>query len=292
MGMGRMVSDREILSMSALGVPIRAIMIPVLVLGVLVSIGSFFTNDILLPAGTIQYTKLYRKILTSTPALELESNSIKRNQTAIVISGNIENGIMDKLLLIDTDSNGSKRIIAASGTEVKKSENPAVIMTLKMGDPSLIVLDKADKLAYDVLSSKEMDYNILARNVIPTYANRVTPREMSSIDLYREVKIRQQKGEKRTYNLYRMEFHKKFTIPFGAFFFVILAFPLALMATTNGISVGFIFGLIIAVLYWVLQIAGQTLSQRLGFNGALMMWIPNGVVFVTGLAFLGRKFFQ
>jgi lipopolysaccharide export system permease protein len=292
MGLGRLVSDREVLSMNALGVPLRFILVPVLVVGVFVSVISFLTNDILLPAGTIQFNRLYRKILTSTPALELESNSIKRNQNAIVVSGTIKDGLMDRLLVIDSDDDGNKRIISSPGAVIERSQNPAIIMTLHMPNATVAILDKDTPENWDIIKSRDISYNILTKNIMPQYSNRVTPREMSSIDLYRELKVRQKDKDKKNLNMYRMEFHKKFSIPFGAFFFVILAFPLGLMAKTNGQSVGFILGLIIAVLYWAMLIGGQTLSLRLGMSGSLMMWLPNIVTLGFGLIFLGGKLFQ
>ena len=106
------------------------------------------------------------------------------------------------------------------------------------------------------------------------------------------MKKKDKEKDKRIINMYRMEFNKKFSIPLGAFFFVVLAFPLGLTAKSNGQSVGFILGLIIAVLYWVMLIGGQTMSMRLGFNGAIMMWLPNFVVLAFGLIFMGRKLFR
>jgi len=297
MGIGRLVSDREILSMSALGVPIREIFVPVLAVGFLISIVSFITNDILLPAGTIQFNRLYRKILTSTPALELESNSVKRNQNSVVVTGAISGGKMDSILIIDSDSEGNKRIISAPDARIKKSVNSAVLMSLVMNDASVASLNKGDKMKYDIIAAKDITYNILAKNILSSYSNSISPREMSSPDLYRELQkkktVAKDTGkEKRSLNMYRMEFHKKFSIPFGAFFFVVLAFPLGLASKTNGQSVGFIFGLIIAVLYWAVLIGGQTLCMRIGLNGALMMWLPNMLIFGAGIGFLGRDLFK
>ena len=63
-------------------------------------------------------------------------------------------------------------------------------------------------------------------------------------------------------------------------------------AKTNGQAVGFISGLIIAVIYWVLLIVGQTLSLRLGFDGVITMWLPNTVVFIAGLITLSFRIFK
>lgn len=292
MGIGRLVSDREILLMNALGVPLRFIMVPVFVVGFFISVVSFMTNDVLLPAGTIQFNRLYKKILTSTPALELESNSIKRNQNAVVISGTIRGDDMDSLLVIDTDADGNRRVVAAPGAEIVKSTSNDILMTLKMRDAAVASFEKNDRNKFDLLSASGMQYNILTKNFLSSYSGSITPREMSSRDLFRELKKREQQKETKSLNMYRMEYHKKFTIPFAAFFFTILAFPLGLAAKSNGQSTGFVLGLIIAVLYWVFLIGGQTLSIRLNFNGALMMWIPDAMIFLFGIIFLGRRLFH
>lgn len=292
MSLGRLVSDREILSMTALGVSLRFILVPVLAVGLFVSVLSYLTNDILLPAGTIQFTKLYRKILTSTPALEIESDSIKRSQNAIVVTGTIKDGKMDSLLVIDADNTGNKRVMAAPDAQLVKSRNPAVLMTLHMNEAVVAAFDKNDNAKYDIIQAKGLSYNLLASDVLPAYTGSVTPREMSSRDLAREIKKKEKGADARSLNMYRMEYHKKFSIPFGALFFVILAFPLGLTAKTNGQSVGFILGLIIAVLYWAMFIGGQTLSVRLGYNGVALMWLPNIVIGVLGLVLLGSKLFK
>jgi lipopolysaccharide export system permease protein len=75
--------------------------------------------------------------------------------------------------------------------------------------------------------------------------------------------------------IYRLEYYKKFSIPFGAFSFVFLAVPLGLLAKKSGQTVGFIFGLIIAVIYWALLLGGQTMGVRLGYSPFWSMWLPN-----------------
>ncbi len=293
MCLGRFVSDREILSMNALGVPSGWILVPVLCVGLLISIGSFLTNDILLPAGTIQFNQVYRRILTSTPALELESGSVKRNQNSLVISGTITNSYMDSIMVIDTDNLGNRRIITAPGAAIKSGTDPAIVMTLEMKDPMVVMMDKSVPGNYDVVRSAALKYNVLMRNIMSNYSGSITPREMSARDLSRELGlIRQQEQDERTINMYLMEFHKKFAIPFGALFFVFLAFPLALSARTNGQSVGFIVGLLFAVFYWAMLIGGQTLGLRLGYNGPVMMWIPNVVILVIACFSLFRRLFR
>ena len=87
----------------------------------------------------------------------------------------------------------------------------------------------------------------------------------------------------RTLSLYWLEFYKKFSIPFGAFSFIFLAVSLGLMAKKSGQTVGFIFGLIIAVIYWALLLGGQTLGIRLSTPPFWSMWMPNIIALSVGL---------
>ncbi|MDR2370598.1 MAG: LptF/LptG family permease, partial [Treponema sp.] len=72
MTVGRLTSDNEILVMLSSGLSYRNIFLPAIVVGFVISLISFVANDVLLPAGTVQFSRLYRRILVATPALELE----------------------------------------------------------------------------------------------------------------------------------------------------------------------------------------------------------------------------
>jgi lipopolysaccharide export system permease protein len=79
----------------------------------------------------------------------------------------------------------------------------------------------------------------------------------------------------RILSIYRLEYYKKFSIPFGALCFVFLAVALGLLAKKSGQTVGFLIGIIISVLYWALLLGGQEAGIRLGFSPFWSMWLPN-----------------
>lgn len=88
----------------------------------------------------------------------------------------------------------------------------------------------------------------------------------------------------RSLQRYRLEFHKKFSIPFACLAFVVFAFPVGLVPRRSGRSVGFGLGLLVAVVYWSLLIAGDTLGARdAQLSPALAMWAPNVLVVVAGV---------
>ena len=290
MCLGRLASENEILILRASGQGYRVILKPVLILGILISFASFFVNDYLLPLGTINYNKLYRSILTSNPAVELESNSVKRTNDKTLVIGNVSGEDVSDLVFFDTDSDGGQRIIVADKSQVKKSTSAGVLMKLIMGDASVVMFDNSKKNDYDVLLSDSVELNIFESTFLENNSS-VSPREMTSYDLYKEIKAMKNDADvtPKKRNRYNLEMAKKFSMPFGSIFFAILAMPLALIfGKHNGQTIGLILGLLISVFYWAVSIVGQIFSSRTGLYGVSTMWAPNIFIGLAGFIFYLR----
>lgn len=287
MCLGRIMSDNEILILRASGQSYAIVMVPVLILGLLISIGSFFVNDYLLPVGTINYNKLYRQILASNPGVEIEANTIKRLNNSTIVIGDVKNGVVSDLIFFDKGNDGKERIIVSRDSKLSSSRKEGVLMQMNMNDSVIVFFDSDSRESYDVLESDEATLNIFDSSFFSNnYAT--SPREMTSYDLGRTIRNMKKREtySKRQLNLYQMEFNKKFSLPFGSIFFAILAIPLAfLFGKHNGQTIGLVVGLIICVLYWAMMILGQIFSSRNGMDGRIAMWIPDLVIGLSGLLF-------
>lgn len=337
MAIGRLTSDNEILIMRASGFSYRVVFVPVLILGAAISLLSFFANDVLLPAGTLEFGKLYKKLLLATPAMELEPNAVKRFKDTVIVTGSVSDEGIEDLLIFDRTGEGERRIILSPNARL--SEGQGASLSLELDDAFIQTMRENARDDYDYAVSKRLTYSILQRDLVQALGTP-GPREMSSADVAAQIKKKQAaveekaeaKKEKaflsareleaalrkgpddrlwnsrlsafsrmkrerqevadtlrdRSLRVYRLEYYKKFSIPFGALSFVFLATPLGLFARKSGQSLGFAAGLIIAVLYWALLIGGQTLGVRLGYSPFWAMWLPNIMTALVGsvLAFV------
>ncbi|WP_455382434.1 LptF/LptG family permease, partial [Salinispira pacifica] len=73
----------------------------------------------------------------------------------------------------------------------------------------------------------------------------------------------------------RLEFYKKFAIPFACVVFTIFAFPTALFTRRSGRVVGFGVGVLVSVVYWALLLGGITLGSQQNVSPFLAMWAPD-----------------
>ena len=290
MCLGRLASENEILIFRASGQGYRMILKPVLILGILISLASFFVNDYLLPLGTISYNKLYRSILTSNPAVELESNSIKRTNDKTLVIGEVSGEDVSDLIFFDTDGDGGQRIIVADQSQIKKAADAGVLMKLIMNDASVLMFKRDKKNDYEVLTSDNVELNIFESTFLEN-DRAVSPREMTSYDLYKEIKAMKNDADvtEKKRNRYNLEMAKKFSMPFGSIFFAMLAMPLALIfGKHNGQTIGLIIGLFISLFYWAVSIVGQIFSSRTGVYGITTMWAPNLLIGFAGILFYLR----
>ena len=292
MCLGRLMSDNEIMVFRAVGWNYGIVIRPAIILGIVISIASFFVNDYLLPLGTVSYNRLYQQILFSDPSIELESNSIKRSNRSILVIGDVDGWSVSDLLLFDSDNSGTQRIIVSGSTSIVEPTDPAVFMELKMDTATAVFIDTKNRTNVDCLSSSNSMMNIFASGLF-NYTSSGNPRELTFVDLKHKMDDMKQDPNVSKYemNVWELEYNKKFALPFGSIFFAFLAIPLAIVfGKKNGLTIGLIIGVLICVLYWAMQMVGQTLGLRNGFSGFWAIWIPNIVIGVTGFIFYFRIF--
>jgi lipopolysaccharide export system permease protein len=333
---GRLSSDSEMLAIMAAGIPPRRVFVPFLALGMAFSIISFTMNDYFLPRGSIEFGKLSRKLVASTPALELKPWSSRRYKNVTVVTGDMEGTRIKDLLIFDRTEDDNERVISAARASLSVDERREDVV-LSLEDVWQQTVKKDEKDRFEWSRADTMEYRISTRDQT-NIGSGLGPRDMPSVDLAKVIAEKgaalEQKRVKReedissaraalekaywdelagssswtnsasrltpalesldsfgpsppkdrTLHVYKLEYFKKFSIPAGAFFFVILAFPLGLLAKRSGRAMGFGIGILIAVVYWSFLIGGDALGRKLGWSPFWSMWLPNSLVLASGLA--------
>ena len=184
MTVGRLTSDNEILVMLSSGLSYRNIFFPAIVVGVFISLISFFANDVLLPAGHIQFTRLWRRILVSTPALELQANSVTRYRDTVIVTGNIRGNIIENVIIMDRTGDGERRVIMAGTAELRDGGDYGLSLNLERA--FFLSSREMARDDYDYAYAEFMQYWIAHEDLIQS-SRGISPREMSSLDVHREI---------------------------------------------------------------------------------------------------------
>ncbi len=81
---------------------------------------------------------------------------------------------------------------------------------------------------------------------------------------------------------YMVEVHKKFSIPFACFCFVLVGVPLGVLAKRGGFGIGAGLSLAFFLMYWAFLISGEKLADRAIVPPSVAMWAGNAVLIVIG----------
>lgn len=196
MAVSRLSSDNEILAYQASGIRYRTLFFPFLIIGIILSVFSFITNDYFLPVSTLKFSKLYREILYSTPELELQSNSIKKYQNTTLITGKVEGTLIKNLVIIDKTSKNNKRILNAQYAEIVPSSIQKGISSIELHNILSITPQNKQKNKFNYFYSDKMIYNIILKSNSFSLKS-LSPREMSSKDIYTSIRIKEKKQKER-----------------------------------------------------------------------------------------------
>jgi len=187
MTVGRLSSDNEILVFLSSGFSFRNVYVPAITVGIVITILSFIANDILMPGGYVKFAQLYRRILLSTPALELEANSVKKFKDTVIVTGNVTGNAIDNVLILDKTGDGERRVIMATNAELKDAGRDG--LSLDLGRAFVQSSKEIAREDYDYASAGNLRYWVPQEDLIQAMSS-VSPREMSSIDVYKEIRRR------------------------------------------------------------------------------------------------------
>jgi len=103
-----------------------------------------------------------------------------------------------------------------------------------------------------------------------------------------ETQINKRESFVRQVNRYRVEIHKKFSIPFACIIFVLVGSPLAIRMGRSGMNMAIGLSILFFLVYYVCLIGGEKLADRGIVSPVVAMWSPNIFFFVLAVVLLRK----
>ncbi|MBN2618719.1 MAG: LptF/LptG family permease [Spirochaetales bacterium] len=209
MAIGKLSFDNEILACLSSGISYFKIYLPLIFIGVILSLISFIINDYLQPLGNAKSKQLRRELIQRNPDLILKPFSTKIYKDRVIINGDVnkDTGIED-IVIIDRNEDNEQRVIFANHASMLDGELQKGLLTLSLDNVFSLSADQHTKDEFEYFTSDYMKYNILF-NDMQTTNTSITPEEMRSIDIYKgisnlnnELKLTENEKKQALSNLY------------------------------------------------------------------------------------------
>ena len=90
----------------------------------------------------------------------------------------------------------------------------------------------------------------------------------------------------KTNNKFKVEIHKKFTLAIACILFTLVGAPLGILVRSGGMTIASGLSIAFFLIFYILLIWGEQLADRNLLNPGLGSWLPNIILFVSGMIIL------
>lgn len=283
MSFGRLASDFEITAIRSTGInPLRLNILP-LIIGVILTMFMIWFNNHTLPESNHKLKNIMLELAQKKPALRIKPLVTFKDFEGYYLNvGAVDykTSKLERVKLFEKET--GREIFANNGVFI--SDSSEVVLILKNGEiHELIGGDRYRKMNF----KEHRIYIPLDHEEIRTQKDYRGERELSAKALKKEInrefnKTPSDRRNKRLNSLL-VEYHKKYSIPFACFAFILLGCPLAIRVKKRGIGVGFGLPLLFFIFYYVCLVGGESLGDRGVVAPWIAMWFADFVLLLCGL---------
>jgi len=276
--MGRLAKDSEIVAMRTAGLSFQRIIFPLVFVAGVISIASFYMNEIIVPNANHISQNYIRQFFMSEVMENAKANIFFRIPGGLVIY--------------------TKKMDANS----KELRNVMVFETKEYGFPNISDVSNgyitSDKLVleggttYDINKDGMIDQKFhfnksakdISREIHKLYGEQKTPQEMVSGEL--KDLIDQFKKHNLKVAAQETDYYFKFSIPVANLAFAVVGLLFAVSNPRKESYSGIIVALILVTVYWIMMTVMRSMGQKGMLEPWLAAWGQNLVYFAIGIPLL------
>jgi len=279
---GRLSGDNELNAMRASGIGLFQIAMPVIMLGLIISLFSIPLNDKILPNAHFASRRVIKEIGIRKPTAYLEEGTFIRGfGDYVMFIYQIKKNVLKKIRIYQPQENGPTRTLVAERGEITPfPETNTVELRLYNGtseEPSPV-----DPTVFYKLNFKTYTMALDLTERIKSEKIEKKAKEMTIQELREEIKRVKRENIDST-PLYT-EIHKKISLSFSSLVFVLIGIPFGIVSHRSEKSVGFGISLVIFLLYYGVLLGGTALAYQGALPPWLGVWSANIVFFILGIA--------
>lgn len=279
LAVGRLVQDSEMTVMRGSGVSFPRLILPILVLGILISAGTYLASEYIVPQANHKFENILRQIIFSEGIPVVEENVFFHGgDDRYFYIGEVQTKTNElrNILVYQLGTSQFPSIVSAKTGMFQK--NVWVLfdgVTQELDDDGFVQFETRFQ-RMEIVTEQEGEIFL---------GNQRTVDEMSRKELGEYIERFQRGGLK--VRSFVVDYHMKLSLPMASFVFALFGAPLALRGK-GGRSFGIVVSLIILLFYYVAISVSRSLGINEVFTPLMAAWLVNVLFAVAGFALLVR----
>lgn len=281
LAMSRLARESEVTAMRAAGVPVRRMLWPIIIAGLLVSAANLAIVELVLPHSSKSYRDLASKSAILAYQSSWQSNQVMKIDRYYVRFETMvrkDDGSIDltDVLIFEVPSPGEVMFYQSPAGTYRDGvwSFPNSKMRIIQGDNVINV-------------SSQDEFVINERIEIHDIFQQREPDEITARELWSQIQERLKQGAVPRTQM--VAFHVKFSVPASCVIFAVTSALLAIWMSRAGPFVGLLFSLMLVLLYYNAYVISTQIVGKLGLvDPFVAAWLPNFIYIFLALVALWR----
>ena len=275
---GKLSAENELIALKSNGVSIPRICYPLAALTVVACLLCFWINVSVAPAAQEKMKNTIYNIATSNPLSMFASDQVidEFPGKKIYVERKEGTNLYNILVYVLGDRDEPVRVVQAQRAVLKTDmENQQVLMELVGAQ-----FEQRDEAAprdlthiRQGITMREATFPISLQALYEKNKGRRSVGQMTLEELLK-------RGDKDKITANRTEVNKRFSLSLAALAFALVGVPLAITAHRKETSIGFLFSLLVAFVFFFFIIIADSFRNNPHAHPELLMWVPN-VLFIS-----------
>ncbi len=288
---GRLSAENELIALRSNGISVPRVTVPVFILSILCVGVCFWINVDVAPKAQQNMKAALFKIATSNPIAMFGSDQIITDFPGYLIYLEKKTGTqLQNILMYQVNDRGELQMVVRAKSGDLSTElggDPQILLHLKGAQYEQRDAKKPDDvmLIQEGITSTDSTFVISLEEL---YQRNVHNGGLSTKMLAELLDLLKEPGGKmdpQQASDLRTEINKRFSLSLASFAFCLIGVPLAITAHRKETSVGFLFSLIVAFVYFFFIVMVGTVRGNPKFHPELLIWMPN-IIFISLGAYL------
>jgi lipopolysaccharide export system permease protein len=286
-GLGRLSADNEITVLKGSGLSLYRLLYPLALASGLAFLITLSLSFFFVPASNYATKNLLFNVVRQNASVGIKEKVFNDNFRGLLLYANYipaHGKYMEGVIISDNRISKEPSTIFADKAYLI-SDPESLLVGLRLEGGSTHVIDMKRK-SYSRMDFSSYDINLdLESSLIETEKKAAKGgKEMTPAELIAEIGA--PGGKEAAKRALAVELNKKFTMPLTCLIFGLLGLPIGIKVKKSAKAWGFTMGLIIVLLYYLLQLFGTALTETGKISVWLGLWFPNFLFTIAGLYLL------
>jgi LPS export ABC transporter permease LptG len=280
---GHLAQDREIMAMRLSGISAARIILPLLILGLIISFFCLGINTSLVPLCEEKRQDIWKG------KIQGEEEYLKRNRKDFIFSSE---GVVYFVKSFNEKEGSMNTVQVIYNESMNNTETTITAQEALWHEGKWILIDGLKRTfdeAGDVKKIEEFDVKEISLSLTPhelwLYNKSPSFLSMGTIKKY----ILEHKKSSGSLYPYWTEFHSRFSLPFINFTLLVVSIPFCLLSLHQSAvgRMGWALGL--SLIYYVFFSLMAAVAEKGGISPPLGIWLPNILFLSIGIFFIWKK---